>query len=219
MDLVQFLQQQGAAIAAAPLAFLVFFIVAVAAAYGLARLHYSARIATQGERIDQLKDEITSMLRRLEEKDKQLAEYYQRLFQSDPSKATAFSAYSNKQLKERTLRLVGEIREWQTKDPLRQVAYDIPPHKEGMTQEEWGANRERYHSQLAAAMDRHTDEFIRRFKIEALALRDELLTRLPSGIKRIDRIDAYEHPVNSIDARDIVDDLELLATQLPNADT
>ncbi len=56
-------------------------------------------------------------------------------------------------------------------------------------------------------------EYDRRFKVDALLLRDELLSRLPKEAKKR-AYSLYEHPINPICRGMVADDLERMAKSL-----
>lgn len=62
---------------------------------------------------------------------------------------------------------------------------------------------------------RQSPEYDKRFKVETIVLRDELLTRLPNESKNEQGYARYEHPVNPIGMGMVADDLERLAKLLP----
>jgi hypothetical protein len=57
-------------------------------------------------------------------------------------------------------------------------------------------------------------EYNRRFKIESIILRDELLSRLPKNFVHDFQYNSYENPVNLTDCEKVADDLEKLASNL-----
>ena len=69
-------------------------------------------------------------------------------------------------------------------------------------------------AELIASSEALNDEYAAKFKVTALVLRDELLTRVqrpdPTGRAH----SKYDHPVNAITMGMVADDLELLARLL-----
>jgi hypothetical protein len=54
-----------------------------------------------------------------------------------------------------------------------------------------------------------------RYKVDAILLRDELLSRLPDASKNEREFQLYEHPTNTFVMERVCDDLERLAKSLP----
>lgn len=122
---------------------------------------------------------------------------------------TAYSRLSNRQLKDSTLRLVVEMRSFlgNERSGFDSILYSYkgPP-----------SNWNEYTSALSRVSTHTNLEYDRRFKVESILLRDELLSRLPKQPRDQYLAVMYEHPTNFIGMGEVIDDLEKLAKSLPD---
>lgn len=134
---------------------------------------------------------------------------------------TSYSRLNNHQLAVRTLTFVGELRdalyrfETTEREILSRAFLERSSFKDESKREQLWYRQRALSEQLRLKMH-HL--YSLQFKIEAIWLRDEMLSRLPSKLniqrdKFIEHI--YEYPASTYDIRAIVDDLEKLARGLP----
>ena len=164
---------------------------------------------TSKGRVDALKE-------RLAAKDEQLDEYRRRL-NLIPTSGSKFSQLTQRELQEQTLRFVEELRKWFSKSETetRRIA-----------DQQWNALRraeteEQRHQLWEAHTGTHTNgffttmqEFEQKFKVDAILIRDELVTRLPAAARDTKIEHRYEFPTNSFGIKAIADDLERMAKLL-----
>jgi hypothetical protein len=217
MDFVRYVQQEWSVLSAAPAAFVMLVVIAFAAAFFVVQWASQSRYDTQAERLEKAKDEISVLDRRLAQKDTQLADYRQRVLGSDPHKQTAFSSLTNAQLKEKALALAADALKMMHDRNANEVEHRAWFERPDWDQLDQAKQTEAFqeHGRAASARtDAFMSDFERNYKVEAIALRDELLTRLPPNIKRSQFI-SYENAVNPLVAENVVNDLKLLAISLP----
>jgi hypothetical protein len=133
---------------------------------------------------------------------------------------TVYSNTSNKELKQRALRLVKNIRElvdsYKKKDRELMAEYD-KKNKPEIRIDERKAVREQW---LRASDDVH-DSSMRSYKenywADAILLRNELYRRLPKKLNQTDLSPIYQYPTNVLGVQVIADHLELIAKSLPDS--
>lgn len=214
MGLFEYVHREWSVLISAPLVFLTVLLLAGLGALAIIRYLYESRMATRGERLEKSKDEVAILERRLRAKDEQLANYRQLSMQGQADKSTAFAILSNRAIKERAGKVVGGIRNWYANDPTH-IETESWMNAAGQSPADRSVAFQRYAERLSQGTRAHMAEFDRQFKIEAIALRDELITRLPPGMRSEER-NRYEHPTNPLGGRAVADDLELLALHLPD---
>jgi hypothetical protein len=201
-EFLEYLQRERATVAAAPLTFLIAAVLVGGLAYAASRWKHSAIIELLRER--------------LAAKDQQLDEYRERLHLV-PAHGSEFSKQSHAELKAAALKLAANMREW----------LDTRNEQDSQRQyQQWTAMcRATDEVQRKMLWDAHTNDLIRsstamnaeydsKFKIRAIILRDELLTRVQRPDQKSHAHNMYEHPTNPIGMRMVADDLELLARLL-----
>lgn len=187
----------------APFTFVLLLILAIAFVSAFFKWFYSERMEV--------------MTQRLEHKDGQLTDYRERL-KLVPTDQTSYSRLTNKELRERAASLVGKVRQflrqWSEQDMVsifsQQAAMSAAKSEEERNQI--------WHSQtkdMGLRSFQRNAEYDRRFKVETVILRDEMLSRLPSESKDERSYSMYEHPTNPIGMGMVTDDLERLAKVLP----
>ncbi|CAM0999689.1 Chromosome partitioning protein ParA [Rhodanobacter sp. Root179] len=210
--LVELLEKNWSVVSQAPLAFLLLGVVAFGLAYAAAAWKFSAQI-------EQVKSASDTLRERLQLKTEQADSYRERALKYD-DKLLVVAQTDSAGLREKTLMFVGEIRAFMErhrhKDDLIQGSEWVE-----MTQARDEEEKQRLWHKFTSAMSRagseRMSEWERRFKVEALMLRDELLSRLPDQ-PRPERADFnYEHPVNYFGYCEVADDLERMAKQLLRA--
>jgi hypothetical protein len=133
---------------------------------------------------------------------------------------TVYSNTSNKELKQKALRLVKNIRElvdsYNKKYRELMAEYD-KKNKPEIRIDERKAVREQW---LRASDDVH-DSSMRSYKenywADAILLRNELYRRLPKKLNQTDLSPIYQYPTNVLGVQVIADHLELIAKSLPDS--
>lgn len=210
--LIDLLEKNWGVVSQAPLAFFLLGAVAFGLAYAAAAWKFSSQI-------EQVKSANDTLRERLQLKTEQTEMYRERALKYD-EKVAAVAQSDSADLRERTLAFVGEIRSFMERHRRNDDLIQGNEWVE-MTQSRDEAEKQRLWHKFTSAMSRASSERMseweRRFKVEALMLRDELLSRLPKQ-ERPERADFnYEHPVNYFGYCEVADDLERMAKQLPRA--
>jgi hypothetical protein len=133
---------------------------------------------------------------------------------------TIYSQASNRELKERTLRLAKNIKElvhsYNKKDRELMTDYDKRNSPEIRIDE-----RKMMRQQWLKESDGIHDSFVRQYKekywADAILLRDELYRRLPKRMHQPGLAAIYQHPTNVLGVGLIADHLELIAKALPDS--
>jgi hypothetical protein len=174
--------------------------------------------ASRGK-VGRIIEEIIDILeQRLQYKEELLDEYRQRLNLIPPENTgTIYSRMTHAELQKEAFSLVEGIRQLYSKhkeieDKLR--AESSRKEREAESAEERQRIRNEYqdkeHQWFLKSMAKYNSEY----KIRAILLHDEMLSRLPKNI-RSERIRfMYEHPTNLLGFRSIAEDLEILAMNL-----
>jgi hypothetical protein len=200
---------EWAVLSTAPWSFALTFIVAFGAAFGACRWAYKSLLDTAKERLESLKE-------RLEGKDDQLGEYRERLHLM-PASGSQYSKLTHKELQDRVIKFVEGVRTWfaQSEAENRGIAdqqWHAMVHAQTKEQKQqlWQAHTGTLTNGLFTLMR----DFDQKFKVDAILLRDELLSRLPATEKSVQANRRYEHPVNTFCINEIADDLERKAKLL-----
>jgi len=161
--------------------------------------------------------QIKSLQERLEAKDDQLADYRERLHLV-PTDQTAYSRLTNDELKQRALSLVSKIRNFVERiEEEDRKALDAQVTAIRTAKSEEGKNQiwQQYTQESVRSSLEHKSDYDKRFKIETILLRDEILSRLPEETRKGHAQDMYEYPINPLGMKEVADDLERLARSLP----
>jgi hypothetical protein len=138
----------------------------------------------------------------------------------EPDKKTVYSNTSNKELKQKTLSLVKNIRalvdSYNTKDRELMGEYDKKNRPEIRTDD-----RKAMRQQWLKESDELHDSSMRKYRdtywADAILLRNELYKRLPKKPNQKDLAPIYQTPTNILGVRVIADNLELIAKSLPDS--
>jgi len=215
---LEFLKNEWSTVSGAPLSFVALFLIAFTIAYAACRWRYSGVIETLREKLSFEKDRLNAEKDRISAKDDQLDEYRERLHLV-PAHGSQYSKLTHAELKEQAMKFVADIRHWfkETEIKTRQVAeaqWNVM--RQANTDEErqrlWNA----YTSTQTQGLFGMMAEFERRFKVDAILLRDEMNSRLPQELKQENESSRrrYEHPVNTFCIKEVSDDLERKAKSL-----
>jgi hypothetical protein len=159
------------ALKSAPIAFAILALIAFLVCYVIVRWSYAAKLRV-------LKGRLAGIDERLAAKDRQLAEYRQRLDVAS-TEQVSYSGLTNADLKESARGWVHELR-----------------------------------GHLAAGEEDARAASFEQFKANAIVLRDELLSRLPSYARDDRWYSCYEHADDAAGMAVVADDLERLAESL-----
>lgn len=211
-NLIKEIEKNWDVVSQAPLAFLIVMVAAFVAAYVAAAWKFSSQI-------EQLNSKNETLRERVLLKSEQADTYRERALKYD-EKLLAVAQSDSSGLREKTLSFVAEVRAFIE----RHRRSDNLIHENEwveMTQAKDEEEKQRLWHKFTSAMSRmsfeRASEWERRFKVEAIMLRDELLSRQPDPQRSGDIASRYEHPVNYFCYCDVADDLERLAKLLPRA--
>ena len=208
--IIGFIKNEWSTISSAPFTFIILLVLAFSLAY------FASSWRHQGI-IDLLREQLSSHKDRIDAKNDQLTEYRERLHLI-PSDTTEFTKLSNKELQEKALRFVQTLRTFLFKrEKTQRETLDSgwrQNYKDLSEEERQKAWNEEAKKSMMDSLKTSTD-YDNRFKVDAILLRDELLSRLPKGSKNEREYRIYEHPTNPIGMGMVADDLERMAKLLP----
>jgi len=137
----------------------------------------------------------------------------------EPDK-TIYSKTSNKELKEKTLRLVKNIRDlvdsYNKKDRELIAEYD-KKHKPEIRIDERKAMREQWLKESDALHDSSMRSYRDSYWSDAILLRNEIYRRLPKNLQQTNLSPIYQNPTNVLGIQLIADNLELISKSLPES--
>ena len=132
---------------------------------------------------------------------------------------SVYSQTSNKELKQRTLTLVKNIRNlvtsYQQKD--RELMDDYDKKVTEYRVNERKAMREQWIRQTDAAHDATMRRYRESYWSDAILLLDELYRRVPQRMRQKNILPIYQHPTNVLGVETIANHLELMAKALPDS--
>lgn len=136
------------------------------------------------------------------------------------SERTIYSNTSNKELKQKTLQLVKNVKElvysYNKKDRQLMSDYDEKNKPEIRIDE-----RKAMRQQWLTESDSVHDSFLRQYKdkywADAILLRNELYRRLPKRVHQPSLAAIYQHPTNILGVEVIANHLELISKSLPDS--
>ncbi len=200
----KFFEANWSTLMSAPLIFLICIAIGIAGGYLLGKWYFRRTI-------DILKG-------RLEAKDDQLDEYRERLKLMHPNETgSKYSRMTNDELKRRVLDMVDKIRTFHAETQQKSQRLILAERAYMMkveSAEEFEEIRNKYSNQIMSESLETSEKYNRRFKVDAILLRDEMLSRLPETAKNKRAYFVYEHPTNPIGMGMVADDLERLAKSL-----
>jgi uncharacterized NAD(P)/FAD-binding protein YdhS len=133
---------------------------------------------------------------------------------------TVYSNTSNKELKQKALRLVKSIRElvdsYKKKDRELKVEYDKKDKPE-IRIDERKAMRDQWLKESDGVHDSTMRSYRDNYWADAILLRNELYRRLPKKLNQKDLAPIYQNPTNVLGLQLIADHLELIAKSLPDS--
>ena len=133
---------------------------------------------------------------------------------------TIYSNTSSKELKERVMRLVKNIRDLvythKSQDGELLAGFDRRDRAENTISEKKKV-REQWIRESDAAHDSFMRQYKEKYWADAILLRSELLRRLPKNLRQPQLAGIYQYPTNLLGVDAIADNLELLAKSLPDS--
>ncbi|MEN8265013.1 MAG: hypothetical protein ABFR82_16320 [Nitrospirota bacterium] len=160
-----------------------------------------------------LKKDMAVLEKRIRGKEGQLNEYRRRLHLT-PAGKSRYSEMTDNGLKQEAFVLVREIREFLSNSiQEEQIAVDSLMGEIMRAESENEKNRilPLYSDTLVQFPLKRNAEYHIRFKVDAISIRDEFLSRLPQGSKNDRVFQGYEYPLNRSGIKMIADDLERMA--------
>lgn len=201
-DLLEYLQKEWLTVSGAPAIFLIACTFVAGLAYAASRWRHSAII-------DLLRERIVA-------KDEQLDGYREKLHLV-PAHGSEFSLLSHAALQKEALKFVSSLRDWlgarRSQDSERH-------HQQWLAMTNTNDELQRkqmWDAQTTDSMRSSTtlsNEYDSKFKVKAMVLRDELLTRVQHPEPSNHAHHMYEHPTNPIGMGMVADDLERMARLL-----
>jgi len=156
---------------------------------------------------------------RLLAKDDLIAEYRERLHLVPGSDKSSFSLLTNKELKEKTFLFVKAMREFRARIELQQnslLDQEMTAMRAATSEEERNKLWEQHTRQLTGSHFDLESQYSKKFRVDAVLIRDELLTRLPTFVDpKADHW--YELPGAYWSSLYVADDLERLGKILPES--
>ena len=162
-------------------------------------------------------ERISVMDERLKGKDDQLSDYRERLHLI-PIAGTSYSRLTNNELRQKTLAVVSRTREFLLRADQQDRAMSDREFSDFVSAKSEDEKKQIWLRNAASGSQRSVQisfEYEKEFKTDSILLRDELLSRLPKGLRDDRAYSMYEHPINSIARHLAVDDLERMAKVLP----
>ena len=133
---------------------------------------------------------------------------------------TIYSNTSNKELKQKALQLVKNIRglvdSYNKKDRELMAEYD-KKNKPEIRIDDRKAMREQWIKDSDAVHDSAMRTYRDNYWSDAILLRNELYRRLPKRLHQKNLSPIYQHPTNVLGIKGIADPLELIAQSLPDS--
>lgn len=211
--LFEYMRDEWLVVSQAPFAFLILAAIMFGSAYLAAKWRFTAVI-------DQTRASNEALKERLVLKSEQAESYKDRALKFD-EKIQQVVDSDSVALKERTLEMVKNLREFierhkREDDRISAIAHSAM--SSAQTEEERNAAWGRNTNEIMRLSNERNAEYDRRFRVDAIMLRDELRSRLPS-YETLERHHdmMYEHPTNYFGLNDVASDLESMAKMLTRA--
>lgn len=209
---IELLAREWAVVSQAPLAFALLAVSMLGLAYVAARWRYSSVIESVRASNETLNE-------RLHLKTEQAEQYKERALKYD-EKVWAIVESDTSSLSQKALTLVTDIREFIDRHRRLDDSARENDWPEMVRAADEAEKQRLWHKMTNASSRLSTErnaEWERRFKVDALMLRDELRSRL-KDYKPDERIaHVYEHPTNYFGCNDVAADLERMAKLLQSA--
>lgn len=201
-NLFEYLEKEWDTISQAPLTFIVLSFLTFTLAYFAAKWRFLGVIEKSKATNETLNE-------RLIFKSDQIEFYKERALKFD-NKVQEIVEADTDSLKEKTLDFVKKIREFIEKHQREDSRITYQPIS-NQKPEDW----EKRTSEMIRMSEERNLEYERRFKVDAILLRDELRSRLPDYKTSQNHTDMiYEHPTNFFGFNDVAADLERMAKHI-----
>jgi hypothetical protein len=207
--LLELLDKNWAVVSAAPLAVGALAVAMFSLAYVAAKWRYVGTISNMQSLIDTLRERLVART--------ELAESFKERALKFDEKAEAVAEASEIELREKTLALVTQVRsfvETSTQTDRHLSDSRMVEMRRAATEEQRQAIWDGNWSETNRLSSQRNAEYDRRFKIDAMLLRDELRSRLPGYTADMMAEHSYEHPANPFGITAVADDLEKMAKSL-----
>ncbi|MGG4604331.1 hypothetical protein ACLPHM_06005 [Paenalcaligenes sp. Me131] len=211
--LFEYINNEWSVVSQAPFTFLILCTIMFGSAYFVVKWQFTAVIEHTRASNEVLKE-------RLLLKSEQAESYKDRALKFD-DKVQQVVDSDSVALKERTLEMVKNLRAFierhkREDDRISAIAHSAM--RSAQTEEERDAAWERNTNEIMWLSSERNAEYDRRFRVDAIMLRDELRSRLPS-YETLERHHdmMYEHPTNYFGLNDVASDLERMAKMLTSA--
>lgn len=209
MELLKTIKGEWAVISMAPFSFLILATLMFGAAYVIARWRYTAII-------EQIKASRETLTERLHLRSEQTESYREKAAKYDEKLAEVVDSGQG-ELRDKTLKLVGDLREFI--DRTERLEHKTRSDQwfnagQGDTENERVRRWDEYSRTMISNTYERNDEYDRRFKGDAMILRDELLSRLPGYEPQDQGEYSYEKPTVLAGFHFVADDLERMAKAL-----
>ncbi|MFQ2110222.1 hypothetical protein [Aeromonas rivipollensis] len=208
--LIEYIAKEWSVVSQAPFAFLILAAIMFGLAYLAAKWRFTAVI-------DQIRASNEALKDRLHLKSEQAESYKDRALKYD-EKVQQVVDSDAVALKERTLEVVKNLREFierHRREDDRVSALERSAMRSAQTEEERNAAWERNTNETMRLSNERNAEYDRRFRVDAIMLRDELRSRIPNYEPLERHHDMmYEHPTNYFGFNDVASDLERMAKML-----
>nr|WP_163500238.1 hypothetical protein [Halomonas socia] len=205
--LFEYIAKEWSVVSQAPFAFLILAAIMFGLAYLAAKWRFTAVIDQTRVSNEALKDRLHLKSEQAESYKDRALKYDEKVQQVVDSDAVA--------LKERTLEVVKNLREFierHKRENDRISAIERSAMRSAQTEEERNAAWERNTNETMRLSNERNAEYDRRFRVDAIMLRDELRSRLPDYEPLERHHDMmYEHPTNYFGFNDVASDLERMA--------
>lgn len=194
----------------APFTFIALFVIAFLLAYAAAKWRYSSVV-------DQINATCEALRERLNLKTEQTESYKERALKYD-EKAIQVVDSTEIALKEKSLTFVKDLRYFTERYKREDEALRSNEWRQ-MGQMPSGEDQDnlwlKFANESSRLSNSRNSEYDRRFKVDAILLRDELRSRLPQYTPKDRYQDSvYEHPTNYFGLNDVADDIEKMAKLL-----
>ena len=206
----EYISKEWNVISQAPFAFLILGALMFALAYLAAKWKFTVIVDEVNAKHETLKERLLLKTEQAETYKDRALKYDETIQQVVGSDEIA--------LRDKTLEVVKNLREFierHKKEDDRVSNIERSAMREARTEEERSKAWEKNTNEIMRLSNERNAEFDRRFKVDAMLLRDELRTRLPEyePIERHHDM-MYEHPTNYFGFNDVASDLERMAKLL-----
>ncbi|MCE8034572.1 hypothetical protein EKK97_13805 [Billgrantia tianxiuensis] len=208
--LFEYMAKEWSVVSQAPFAFLIISAIIFGLVYLVSKWHFTGTL-------NETKAANETLRERLLLKSEQAESYKERALKYDDKVQKVIESDSIS-LRERALELVKSIREFSERHK-REDQHNSQAQQAAMrkakTEEEKNATWDYFTNEMMRLGSERNAEYERRFRIDAILLRDEYRSRMPDYEPLDQHIDMlYEHPTNYFGYSAVADDLERMAKTL-----